>query len=81
MSDLESSLISFVASDPFSAMFVIQSCQFWTWQRGDKKREDGERGSGDYSSETIILNISVKEGQLFEWGLLIEGRLFFGEIG
>ena len=45
-------------------------CQFLTWQGGDKKREDGKRGwgGGDYSTEVIILNISVKGGLLFEGG-------------
>ena len=61
MSELESSLTSFAASDSFSALFVIQVVNF-ELDRRDNKREDGERGRGDYSTETIILNIPSKGG-------------------
>ena len=41
-------------------------------REGIKESEDGERGGGDYSRETIFLNISTKEGRLFEGRLLIK---------
>ena len=43
-------------------------------REGIKEREDGERGGGggDYSRETIMLNISIKGGRLIEEWLLFE---------
>ena len=46
MSELESSLISFAASDSTSAMFVIPVVNFKLDREGIKKREDGKRGWG-----------------------------------
>ena len=44
-----------------------------TWQEGNKKREDGERGGtgggrggNDYSKEATISNISIYRGWLFK---------------
>ena len=44
-------------------------------REGIKEREDGERGEGgggDYSRETIMLNISIKGRRLIEGWLLFE---------
>ena len=42
-------------------------------REGIKEREDGERGGGgDYSRETIMLNISIKGRRLIEEWLLFE---------
>ena len=72
MSELESSAISFAASDSTSAMFVIPVVNFQLDREGIKKKgrwQEGLGGGGrDYSTEVIILNISVKGGLLFEGG-------------
>ena len=44
---------------------VSRSEPDFNWIRGEGERE-GE--GGDYSREAVILNISVKEGRLFEGG-------------
>ena len=54
-------------------------------REGIKERENDETGGGgwgdDYSRETIISNISIKEGGAIIRGRwLIEGRLLFEEI-
>ena len=49
-------------------MFVIQDVIFQLEREGIREKENGDGKGGDYSRQAIVLNISVKEGRLFEGG-------------